>query len=202
MNQTGRDLAAPLAPFRVGHPKLMDRCGVAAVLVLILMLAEMPSARAEDLRSLCGGCQASIGIGGTFHYWAGTTGGLVVPLTVDWSGGRYELGVFRMATAQSLETSDLPRPHRVAGPFWGVSASRRFLFGPPAARFFIGLGGSYKSEHDRLDSTRWNFAEQLGVRFRVDSRGSAVELSVRHWSNAGLRRPNIGQDFVTLTYAF
>jgi len=97
----------------------------------------------------------------------------------------------------------MPPAHRVADPYWGFSASRRWrLFGPASVPVFLGVGVSYKTEHDGLVSTRWNFAEQLGVQFRFKGGASAVELCVRHWSNAGLRLPNRGQDFVTLTYAF
>ena len=66
----------------------------------------------------------------------------------------------------------------------------------------IGLGGSYKGETDELSSTHWNFAAQLGIRLRLTRGGEALELWLRHWSNAGLRLPNHGQDFFTLSYVF
>ena len=157
---------------------------------------------AGDLASPCGNCRVSVGIGETYHFWA-RTGGIVVPVTFTWARDRYELGAFRMATSQDLEFQDRRPDRRVARPYWGFSATRRWeLAGPAAARFFIGLGASYKTETDELNSTHWNFAEQLGIRFRLTRAGAGLELCLRHWSNAGLKLPNHGQDFFTLSYVF
>lgn len=166
-----------------------------------MLLALSPHARAGGLSRMCGYCQMSVGVGDTYRFWA-RTGGIVVPVTFTWDRDRYELGVFRFATRQELEYQDREPDRRVAGPYWGFSASRRWeLFGPPAARFFIALGASYKTETDELNSTHWNFGGQLGVRFGP-ARGNDLELCLRHWSNAGLRLPNHGQDFLTLSYVF
>jgi hypothetical protein len=40
------------------------------------------------------------------------------------------------------------------------------------------------------------------MQVRLPGNGSDVELCVRHWSNGGIRLPNRGQDFMTVTYAF
>lgn len=166
------------------------------------LLAFASLARADGLSRLCGGCRVAVGIGETYHFWA-RTGGIVVPVAFNWGRGRYELGVFRMATRQELEYRGEVPDRRVARPYWGFSATRRWeLLGPPAARLFIGLGVAYKTETDELTSTHWNFAEQLGFRFRLGRGGHGLELCLRHWSNAGLRLPNHGQDFFTLTYVF
>ena len=158
-------------------------------------------ARAASLSRLCGYCRISVGAGETYRFWA-RTGGVVVPVTFTWDRDRYELGLFRFTTRQELEYQDREPDRRVARPYWGFSASRRWeLFGPPAARFFIALGGSYKTETDELNSTHWNFSGQLGVRFRL-TRSNSLELCLRHFSNAGLRLPNHGQDFFTLSYVF
>jgi hypothetical protein len=37
------------------------------------------------------------------------------------------------------------------------------------------------------------------VRF-LPTRNTAIELIARHWSNAGIKPPNRGQDFATLTF--
>lgn len=167
-----------------------------------ITLALTSPARAEGLARLCGYCRVSVGIGETYHFWA-RTGGIVVPVTFTWDRERYELGVFRIATRQELEYQRQPPDHRVARPYWGFSATRRWqLLGPPAARLFIGVGASFKTESDELNSTHWNFAEQLGFRFRWADDGEGLELCLRHWSNAGIRLPNHGQDFFTLTYVF
>lgn len=158
-------------------------------------------AGATDLSWMCGYCQVSAGVGETYHFW-GRTGGIVVPVTLTWDRDRYELGAFRFTTRQELEYDGREPDKRVARPYWGFSVARRWeLFGPADARFFIGLGASYKADVDRLNSTHWNFAPQIGVRFRLTSR-SGLELCLRHFSNAGLRLPNRGEDFFTLTYVF
>jgi hypothetical protein len=47
-----------------------------------------------------------------------------------------------------------------------------------------------------------NFAEQLGWRFPKQPSGGRVEFAIRHVSNAGLKKPNRGEDFLTLAYVF
>jgi hypothetical protein len=37
------------------------------------------------------------------------------------------------------------------------------------------------------------------LRFRLPGNRAIADLTVRHWSNAGIRLPNHGQDFATLT---
>jgi hypothetical protein len=141
-----------------------------------------------------------MGLGGTYHFW-GSTDGLVLPLTVTWSENRYEVGVFRMATRQTLTRSGTSSQQLMANPYWGVSASRRWEFldrGP--VRAFFGFGLAYRTESDALSATRWDFASQLGLRLRLPRHGSAVEFSIRHWSNGGAKLPNHGQDFATLTF--
>jgi hypothetical protein len=59
---------------------------------------------------------------------------------------------------------------------------------------------SAKTESDQLSVTRLNFASQLGVRFPLPGNRIIGELTFRHWSNGGIRLPNHGQDFVTLTF--
>lgn len=167
-----------------------------------MLFAQPSPSRGGQLSSLCGHCQMSVGVGETYHFWT-RTGGIVVPVTFTWDRDRYELGLFRMATRQRLEFQDRLPDRRVARPYWGFSATRRWeLAGPAAARLFIGVGGSYKTETDELNSTHWNFAEQLGVRLRLTREDAALELCLRHWSNAGLKLPNHGQDFFTLSYVF
>lgn len=171
-------------------------------LMSAILCVSARAARAEDLSWLCGYCRMSAGIGETYHFWA-RTGGIVVPVTLTWDHDRYELGAFRFTTRQELEYDGDAPDRRVARPYWGFSAVRRWeLFGPRAARFFIGLGASYKTEVDELSSSHWNFAPELGVRFTLSQGGAGLELCLRHFSNGGLHRPNHGQDFFTLTYVF
>src|SRR4029077_52472 len=73
------------------------------------------------------------------------------------------------------------------------------LFDRGPVRGFFGFGIAAKTESDQLSVTRWDFASQLGVRFPLPGNRVVGELTFRHWSNGGVRLPNHGQDFVTLT---
>ena len=149
--------------------------------------------------TLCGDCKLQLGAGATYHYW-GATAGLVLPVTVLLDGDRYELGAFRMATGQHFYDRHFNEVLQTATPYWGFSASRRWnLLRRPYWRLVLGLGGSYKTQENDLSSTRWNFAEQLGLRLTPNGR-LTLELTFRHWSNAGLKLPNRGQDFATLSF--
>jgi len=64
---------------------------------------------------------------------------------------------------------------------------------------YVGFGLSVKTEADVLSVTKWDFASQLGVRFRLHGSPLVGEITMRHWSNAGIRLPNHGQDFATVT---
>jgi hypothetical protein len=170
---------------------------LAAVLVLISAGYAPRLARAQ---SFCQSCEVQAGIGGTYHFW-GTTGGVVLPVTVDWSDARYELGFFRVTTQQILHDSNSPDGRLMADPFWGMSLSRRWrLYERGPVRLFIGFGLAAKTESDQLSSTRLDFASQLGLRFRLPGDHVVGELTMRHWSNAGIRLPNHGEDFATLTF--
>jgi Lipid A 3-O-deacylase (PagL) len=150
-------------------------------------------------QSLCESCEVQVGLGGTYHFW-GATGGVVLPVSVNWSGGKYELGLFRIATEQVLHDANYRRGRVMADPYWGLSVSRRWRLverGP--IRVFAGFGIAAKTESDELSVTRLDFASQLGMRFRFPGDRAVAELTVRHWSNAGIRLPNHGQDFATLT---
>jgi Lipid A 3-O-deacylase (PagL) len=201
------------APGRRGllHIVMGDRSGggrgVFALLSGVLLsgglLAAPLAVRADQDPTLCGsgGCELLVGVGGTYHFWA-KTNGIVVPFIFDFGYGRYELGAFRFTNPQMVEFNETFPPQRAAGPYWGFSLSRRWrLFGRGSVGMFLGIGLNYKTETDQLNSTHWNFAEQLAVRWRI-SHAVGMELAIRHWSNAGIKLPNRGQDFATLTLIF
>ena len=87
--------------------------------------------------------------------------------------------------------------------FGGVLALAAFMTMPHQGvlTLSVGLGLAVKSESDVLSVTRWDFASQAGVRFPFPLSGNRAlgELTVRHWSNAGVRLPNHGEDFTTFT---
>jgi hypothetical protein len=155
--------------------------------------------RFASAESLCESCELQIGIGDTYHFW-GTTGGVVLPITLNWSDSRYELGFFRLSTRQILYDPHSPYGRLMADPYWGLSLSRRWrLFTRGPVKGFFGFGVAAKTESDQLSVTRLDFASQLGVRFPFPGSRLSGELTFRHWSNGGIRLPNHGQDFVTLT---
>lgn len=170
---------------------------MAALILLAMGTLALPAI--TSAQSLCESCEAQVGLGGTYHFW-GPTGGLVFAGTLDWDANRYELGVFRIASVQLLRDHAYSDGHVMADPYWGASLSRRWqLFEKGPVKGFVGFGMALRTESDQLSATRWDFAEQAGLRFRIPGQIAVGELTVRHWSNAGIRLPNHGQDFVTLT---
>ena len=169
-----------------------------ALLALLVWAGYAP--RSAHAQSLCESCEVQIGLGGTYHYW-GTTGSLVLPVSLTWNEGKYESGVFRFTDHQLIPFPGTHRDREMAHPYWGTSLSRRwqiFQRGPVSG--FVGFGLAGRSESDELSSTRWDFASQLGLRFRVPGDRLIGEVTMRHWSNGGLRLPNHGQDFATVTF--
>jgi hypothetical protein len=167
--------------------------------LLLLLVCAAGAPRSADAQSLCESCEVQVGLGGTYHYW-GTTGGVVLPVAVTWSENRYELGIVRVTTQQTLHESRLRNERLMADPYWGVSLSRRWqLFERGPVKGFFGFGLAGKTKSDVLSATRWDFASQLGLRFRLPGNRAMAELTMRHWSNGGIRLPNHGQDFATLT---
>ena len=116
------------------------------------------------------------------------------------SENRYELGFVRVTTQQTLHESRSRNQRLMADPYWGVSLSRRWqLFDRGPVKGFFGFGLAGKTKLDVLSATRWDFASHLGLRFRLPGSRAMAELTMRHWSNGGIRLPNHGQDFATLT---
>jgi hypothetical protein len=151
----------------------------------------------------CPKCQLLIGAGQTYQFW-GWSDGVVLPVTLELDESRWELGAFRVATRQIAIGHGYPPPaYTSATPFWGYSAMRRWQFLHRSwLRLYAGVGGSYKTEIDTLDATRLNFSYLLAARFDLGSSGSLFEIAARHWSNAYIKRPNIGENFLTLSFSY
>ena len=166
---------------------------------LVLLVCADYAPRSADAQSFCASCEVQIGLGGTYHFW-GTTGGAVLPVSVTWSQSRYELGLFRVTSQQTLHDHASRNDRVLAEPYWGVSLSRRWqLFESGPVKGFVGFGLAGRTKSDELSATRWDFASQVGLRFRLPGNRAVAELTMRHWSNGGIRLPNHGQDFATLT---
>lgn len=143
-----------------------------------------------------------VGVGTTwgFQYW---TDGLVIPITLELDESRWELGAFRMATSQYVKDVPLYPPSTLgAQPYWGFTAMHRWqILHRSRVRYYVGFGANYKTETDLLDATRWNFAYLIAARFDI-GQGAMLELSARHWSNAWIKEPNRGQNFLSISFGF
>lgn len=92
---------------------------------------------------------------------------------------------------------------------FGHIAALRYRFAQGRARWFVdaGVGLTYADRHYRAPShffsTRFQFTEIIGIGLRLDRR-ARHELSLRfqHVSNAGIRKPNPGEDFGRLRYVY
>ena len=76
-----------------------------------------------------------------------------------------------------------------------------------ASRWFfdLGIGFSLTDRHyanrRREMSTRYNFASHAGAGLWLDAeRRHAFVLRIQHVSNAGIKRPNPGENFLQLRY--
>ena len=189
---------------------------VVAIALLVLSGVFDPSpARAENVTAQtanendfnpfapCPKCKLLVGAGQTYQFW-GWSDGIVLPVTLELDESRWELGAFRVATRQIAIGHGYPPPdYTSAPPFWGFSAMRRWQFLHRSwFRLYAGVGGSYKTEIDTLDATRLNFSYLLAIRLDLGASGSLFEIAARHWSNANIRKPNIGENFLTLSFSY
>jgi hypothetical protein len=189
---------------RRGHRQarsVPSRSRAAAALALVTAIAATASSASAAELALCDQCNLLVGAGVTYRYFE-HAGGVVIPITWVLDDNRYELGAFRFANTQVF-LSTHENVYDSVPPYWAASFTRRWrLLGGSWGRVYLGLGASYKNQTDALNSTHWNFAPQLGVRFNLGTSGAIMELTIRHWSNAGLKFPNRGQDFATLSFGF
>jgi len=209
-------LPAMYAPFRHEESRACVRGVVAAIALLVLSgvfdpgpagaeNATAQTANESDFNPFapCPKCKLLVGAGQTYQFW-GWSDGIVLPVTLELDESRWELGAFRVATRQIAIGHGYPPPdYTSAPPFWGFSAMRRWQFLHRSwFRLYAGVGGSYKTEIDTLDATRLNFSYLLAIRLDLGASGSLFEIAARHWSNANIRKPNIGENFLTLSFSY
>ena len=175
----------------------------ASIVVLAILLFVSPGEVAADSTgsaSFSFDGHFALGAGMTYQYDGskGTTVGVASWSTDD---DRYELAAFRFLTAQTRFGCALAEPN------WVFEASRRWrlhwsLIDRSGVELFVGGGAAYINKTDDLNGSNWNFAEQLGWRFPKQVNGHRLEFAIRHVSNAGIKKPNRGEDFLTLAYVF
>jgi lipid A 3-O-deacylase len=86
----------------------------------------------------------------------------------------------------------------------------RMRFGQGGSPWFLefGIGASYMTPRfvtpDNEFSTQWNFYDVLGAGYTLGGAKGQHEINLRwvHVSNAGIRKPNPGQDFGQLRYVY
>ena len=80
-----------------------------------------------------------------------------------------------------------------AASFIGLSKGLQWDFDNSFVR--LSTGGSLISDTSYRLSTAFQFYEQFMINFSFD-KSSTIGLSYRHWSNAYIKEPNFGMDFV------
>ncbi len=130
---------------------------------------------AEGLLAPCEYCDLLIGAGTTFSHFAWTDG-LVSAGTLELDESRWELGVFRFATAQSIPISAVPADYHAANPYWGFTAIRRWqVLHRGRGKLYLGFGANYRTEIDYLEATNWNSP--------TCSRRASILVSTAAWSS-------------------
>jgi hypothetical protein len=127
-----------------------------------------------------------------------------VRLPWDWQAERWG-GQFTANTDMALA---LWRSDASSGIHLAVTPQLRWRPSEGRSPWFVegGIGLSwhskpYESEGARM-STRWNFYDVIAVgRSFGPQRRQEVSLRLVHISNAGIRRPNPGEEFLLLRYA-
>ena len=181
------------------HGRAPLRCELNLLLIIAAIVTAGPSpatAQTATQSSRFTDGQAGLG-GGVTYQFDGTRSAYIGAFTWTWSDDRFELGAIRFVTEQ------IDKAVSLANPNWTFQISRRWTFiRRSEAKFFFGLGGAYKTETDDLNGSHLNFTEQMGCRFTRSDVGPGFEIALRHMSNAGLKKPNKGQDYVTVLYVF
>jgi len=184
-------------PLPVHSRSLLCALALALIDLPALLSGDAGTARADEPVSPCSRCNLLVGIGATYRFFAWMDSA-VVPVTLELDESRWEVGAFRMTSAQRY----LDHAH-ATDPYWAFTAMRRWQVVHRAPwRLYLGFGANYRTETDYLETTRWNFAYLVAARFDLGSRDRLLEFGIRHWSNAWIRPPNRGQDLITLSYGF
>lgn len=167
----------------------------------LLFASPWVAAQSQDSSSMY--LQAGSGNHGAYS----ATVGVVLP----WSWSR-SLGSGQVTGAWDLGLGYLSaRPEfasRRSVTALGAGVNLRWRPANGASRWFVeaGTGLVWHSRHyvsdDKYFSTRYNFASHLGVGRNFGPRGRhALALRVQHISNAGVKNPNPGDNFLLVRYS-
>lgn len=145
--------------------------------------------------------------------WWKDTRVVTAGLTWEW-GNSWSLGRGRLGGHWELSASRWSYPsmdgRREA---WlgqvGIVPTFRYRWNDGTSPWFVeaGIGVSwtttlYQTQHKRF-STTFNFADHVGFGWNFGpSREHELSLRLEHFSNAGIKHPNPGQNLVELRYSF
>jgi lipid A 3-O-deacylase len=188
-------------PMAVTIPPL-PRCIAAATLLLAAA-----AAHADSDRSL--GLYAE---GGVAPHGQGDTYSLALGALVPWApveALRNGPWSFHWDLYASDWNAPTPTDGRRSYAQLGAIATFRYRLGASSSPWFAeaGLGGTvmnrvyHTSTHDF--STAFQFTEVLGLGYSFGARREhELSLRLQHFSNAGIKEPNPGENFVRLRYAY
>ena len=142
----------------------------------------------------------------------GDTDALTLGATLPWRGFQRELWGSAVTGHWDLYVSrwsyDAVPGRGGHSTLLGVTPVLRLTPDQGRSAFFFegGIGATYADKRyvtpDREFSTRFNFASHLGAGVRLGAqRQHELLLRVQHVSNAGIKHPNPGNNFVQLRYA-
>ena len=167
------------------------------------------------LTSLCASAQ-TIDARSTWYVQAGfgeeSSRALVVGATLPWNNWSWNLGSGSVrghwdGWIGAWSNKDLLRD-RFTTPALGIGPSLRWRGAQGTSPWFVEAGTAVMVTGKRLVNsgermgTRWNFATHLGMGVNFGAqREHEISLRLQHASNAGIKSPNPGLNFVQLRYA-
>lgn len=170
-----------------------------------LLLMQGLSAAAQDGEGLRWGAFVQAGVSEDAQQ---LSVGLQLPWATHWRVGQGDLsGYWDFSLSRWKYPAESDRRRGLLSQI-GATPTLRWSPGGAFGRTFLelGVGATLMSDLYRTNgkrfSTRFNFGSHIGVGWPLDDRG-AQELIVRveHFSNAGIRHPNPGEDFLQVRYA-
>lgn len=173
----------------------------AALAVALLCVSPWSLAQSQDSRSLY------VQAGGGEHAAYSATVGVTLPWRWAYRLGSGQVsGMWDVGLGALSARPDFARRRSVTSMGAGLNLRWRPAHG--VSRWFVeaGTGLVWHSRHyassDKYFSTRYNLASHLGVGRNFGPQGRhALALRMQHISNAGVKKPNPGDNFLLLHYA-
>ncbi|MDE1953541.1 MAG: acyloxyacyl hydrolase [Betaproteobacteria bacterium] len=167
--------------------------GSAVLFGLVLAAGACSPSRASELTLLGGGSKGYHNLTLAYQaspFWRGQAGASPLELSLEYSVG----GVEAPNGQQSNRT------------LWhvGVAPMLRWWFAPNTGAEF-GIGANVFSGTDfgsKRISTAYQFGDSVGVFHRLQGTSWLLGLRYTHYSNADIKRPNPGQDYVQLRISY